>query len=641
VSPILRFARGQALSVGIAAAVLALALPSGGYGITARALTAIVAWWLVILVLAHRLAPPALPRLARLAAGALGGLALLTGLSIAWASSAERAFDELDRTLLYLGIFLAALLVSGRGRLRAWTHGLAGGIAAVALVALGSRCLPGLVPAGSLPALLPGAQTRLSYPLEYWNGLGIFIAVGVPLLLAAAVEDGSRWGRGLALAPLPAMAAALYLTSSRGATAVLVVGILASIALTPRRVAATAATFIAAVGGVGAILVLQSRPELVDGPVRSAAARADGPTAALLIVVICLLAGLLQAAIAQGRLLSLRVPPRPARIGVAIACVLLVVAAAAADPVRRLDSFKQPPSEFLHAQPDFVRTHLLSGGGSGRWQFWSAALSEFRGDPIVGRGAGAYAEWWTQHASITYSVRNAHSLYLETLGDLGLVGAALLAAALGTGLAAAVAQIRARGDRATRAGLVAAFVTFLVGAGIDWIWQLTVVGGVGMVLLALLVGPAALPEAQARVGARRRTTLVRAAAIAVVGLAVIAAESLPWLVQSEVRASQRAAGRGDLTEARTAALGARKLQPWASSPHLQLALVSERAGALGEAGTSIREAIAHDPGDWKLRVVAARIALARGASAEAHRDLGAARRLNPRSPLLAPPRRGR
>ena len=44
--------------------------------------------------------------------------------------------------------------------------------------------------------------------------------------------------------------------------------------------------------------------------------------------------------------------------------------------------------------------------------------------------------------------------------------------------------------RVTTAGLVAAFTAFAVAAGFDWVWELTAVGVLGVIALALLTGPA-------------------------------------------------------------------------------------------------------------------------------------------------------
>ena len=54
-------------------------------------------------------------------------------------------------------------------------------------------------------------------------------------------------------------------------------------------------------------------------------------------------------------------------------------------------------------------------------------------------GAGSYQSWWSEHASLPLFVRDAHSLWLETLAELGVVGLLLLATAFGAAFVAALA----------------------------------------------------------------------------------------------------------------------------------------------------------------------------------------------------------
>ena len=87
-------------------------------------------------------------------------------------------------------------------------------------------------------------------------------------------------------------------------------------------------------------------------------------------------------------------------------------------------------------------------------------------------------------------VRNAHSLYLESLGELGAVGFLLASAVWIGGCAIGVRTCR-RADGEARASLVAATavaVAFAVGAGLDWLWQLPAVSLVGVSALALALG---------------------------------------------------------------------------------------------------------------------------------------------------------
>jgi hypothetical protein len=305
-----------------------------------------------------------------------------------------------------------------------------------------------------------------------------------------------------------------------------------------------------------------------------------------------------------------------------------------AHPARRFDEFKQPP--FLVSRTDgFTRAHLLSGNGSGRWQFWTAAADEWRSAPLIGRGAGSYESWWAQHGPITYFLRDAHSLYFETAGELGIVGLALIVGALGCGIATAIARARRDHDAggAAVASLAGALVGYALGAGIDWMWELTIVSLVGMVCLGLLVGPATERLQVASGGCPRRFAL--GAAIVAAGWLVLCAEALPLLADEQLRASERASLRGDETAAISHARTARKLVPWASSPYLQLALVAEQAGDLAAARHWIEGATRRDPDNWRPWFVTARIDTELGDIKTARVNLHRAAALNPRSPLFA------
>src|SRR5205085_5322807 len=98
-------------------------------------------------------------------------------------------------------------------------------------------------------------------------------------------------------------------------------------------------------------------------------------------------------------------------------------------------------------------------------------------------------------------------------------------------------------------------------------------------------------------------------------------EGIMLLAQSRLDDSSAAANRGDLKEARSAALDTRAIQPWAASPYLQLALVEEESGSLPNAHRRIREAIERDRTDWRLSLVAARIEVKLGLIRQAKKDL--------------------
>jgi O-antigen ligase/polysaccharide polymerase Wzy-like membrane protein len=633
--------RDRLLTAAIALAVVGLAYDGGTYALTSRNPVAIGIWWTLIMTVGFGLLPLARPpRPALWTGGLLAAFALWTGLSLIWAESQEKAFAEFNRVLLYLGVFIVVVAVGTTANARRWRDGMALGLVGVAVLALASRLFGDLVGDQDLLALLPGVEGRLSYPVDYWNGLAILIGLAFPLLLGCAV-DRPPLGGALAVAPVPALVAVIYLTSSRGGAATAIVGAVVFCALTSRRPGALAATACAAAGAVAVIAVLEARPELVDGPLASAAAASQGKSAAVLIALVCAAVGLLYGF--GSRLappISFR-PGRSLRLALAVAGVVAVVAAVVAvDPPERFDRFRKAPSPPTAGQPGFTESHLLSGGGSGRWQFWSAAVDEYRSRPVIGRGAGSFESWWAQNGTIEYFVRDAHSLYLETLGELGLVGLALLAAVFGTGLVTGGRRLarQPRAHGALTAAFVAAFAAFAVGAAIDWMWELTVVGVIGVTCLALICGPATAVErseesARTRRLGRRGVVGLRAAFVAA-GVAVVAAQAIPLLAQSEIRESQQAAERGDTKDALQSARAARSIQSWAASTHLQIALVEEQIGDLGAARSAIDDALERDRSDWRTWLVSARLEAKAGHPRIARERLRHARRLNSRSTLL-------
>jgi hypothetical protein len=246
-------------------------------------------------------------RLALTCAGLLLAFGLLAGISAGWSPSAERAFGELDRVLLYAGLLLLPILFARPGDAARWANGMAGATAVVALLAVGQRLFPGIFPADHLSDVLPNAATRLSYPLGYWNGLAIFVALGLPLLLRAAVSSRVPLIRAAAMAPIPVVAATAYLSSSRGGVAVGLVGVLVFV-IVSSRVRALAAVAVGAVGSASAIAVLAARPVLVDGPFDTSKAESAGVESALLILGICVLCGLAYMALTSVVAERLRVP---------------------------------------------------------------------------------------------------------------------------------------------------------------------------------------------------------------------------------------------------------------------------------------------------------------------------------------------
>lgn len=623
------------LGLAVTGLVFWIGYDGGSYGLGSRSTLAIGFLWAIVVGVGLGLLPASRPpRVALVTAGLLASFACFTLASTAWSASAERTLAEFDRAALYLAVLCLAVL-AGTPASAAWVcDGIAAGVSGVAVVALLSRFFPDAVSPGDVATLLPTAHSRLSYPVNYWNGLAILLALALPLLLRAALAERALLWRGLALSPVPAIAAAIYLASSRGGGATAIVATVAFIALVSRRSAATAALAVAAAGSAAAIAVLERRPELVNPPLGAGAPGSLGRDAAILLLAVCL-------ATACAWALACPLADRaalPRRAGVALATGTIVAAVAgivAVEPVRQLEKFKQAPAFPALGERDFVQSHLFSANGNGRWQFWETALDEFATRPLGGRGAGSYEAWWAQHGDLQAFVRDAHSLYLETLGELGVLGLALLGAAFAVGIGCGLRRLStARGEqRSLLAALGAGFLAYAAAAGIDWMWELTAVSVLGVCFLGLLTGSATGPplDPYARRAALRPWWRL---AVGLVGIALVLAQAIPYLAHLQIGESQAAVRRGDSAAARSAALAARDLEPWAASPYLQLALVEEQAGNVGAAGGWIREAVERDRLDWRLWLVRSRIELKAGRIAAARRSFDRAVSLNPRSPLF-------
>jgi O-Antigen ligase len=306
---------------------------------------------------------------------------------------------------------------------------------------------------------------------------------------------------------------------------------------------------------------------------------------------------------------------------------LAVVAIILAHPIAKFDAFKNNSS--AGSAGTVTQAHLLSSSGSGRWQFWSAAVSEFRAHPLNGGGAGSWAAWWLQHGSLPgVFTQFAHSLYLEALGELGIVGLLLIAAAVAVAVVGAVRSALLL-ESADVAAAAACGIAFFVAAAYDWVWQLAGIAIVGVGMLGFALG--ALPSTRASAGRRLGTFRP---VIALVAVAAIIPQYVALASGSHLRNSQVAFNEDNGAQARSEALAAKAIEPWAASPYLQLGLVSEAEGRYAEAASWLDGAISRSRRDWTLWAAAARIETKRGQIAAARRDLAEARRLNPSSPVL-------
>jgi tetratricopeptide (TPR) repeat protein len=104
---------------------------------------------------------------------------------------------------------------------------------------------------------------------------------------------------------------------------------------------------------------------------------------------------------------------------------------------------------------------------------------------------------------------------------------------------------------------------------------------------------------------------------------------------SHLSNSRQAYDAGNGARARSEALAAKAIEPWAASPYLQLGFVAEAEGRYAAAASWAHQAIRRSRRDWILWASAANFEAEAGNIRAARRDLEEARRLNPHSKVLA------
>ncbi len=623
----------------VAAAGVALAMFGGGFEPTAYAAAGLVVWVAILVGLAVGAVPRSqLPSPAVVTGIALASLAALIAISLAWASDDGNAFEDAVRALTYLGGFALVVLASKRAEAGLWLGGLAIAVATIGAIALAARFEPSIFgnPDADLAADLPASLGRLSYPIGYWNGLAAVMAAGIVLLTWFGTTGGSRRLRAAAVAALPVVILALWMTGSRGGFAAALLAFAALLAVGRGRAELLANLAVGGLAGAALIVIAEAHNELLNDPVNPLAA---GQGDRMLIYTLVIAAATAAARHALDRRIgALAVPHRAWRAAAIAIAVAAVVGLIVIDPIQQYDEFKAPPTAEDLASG---QVGLLRGGGSGRYQFWETAIDAFESKPIAGVGASGYTPYWFEHREIAIPATRAHSVLFETLAELGLLGFAALATFFGAPLVAGVKRSRAPDGVAEAAPALALLVVGLAAATVDWTWDLPAVFGITVVAAALLTGPATLPgpdpgppSRQTRGAVRSRRGFAGGVVLLLVAWISICGAGLLLLSAHSLGSSQAAAARGDTEAAVSAANDAIDLQPWAAEPRTQLALVYEQAGDLTRAREAIAEAIQRAPDDYRLHLLSARMAAEDGDRTAAAAAVLAAHRLNPRDPQI-------
>jgi hypothetical protein len=630
-----RHAGGAALAVSalVFALVAYLGVEGGGFDPLLHDQVGLLACWLVLLgagagILPRRRLPPA----AWSALGLFVAFAGWTALSLAWTESNASTWTDVGRVAGYLGIFTLALLGTAGRDLERVVTAVGAAIALVAGIALLSRLHPAWFPDADQTVLfIPDSRERLSFPIDYWNGLAGLIAIGLPLVLQAAAGARSSLARAAAAAALPALILTIFFTLSRGgiAAAVLAVGIYLAVAAD--RIPKLLSAAVAACGAAVVIVAASGWDALRHGLSNDLAHR-QGTKMILLLLAVGAVAALAQLGLGRAmregsRPRWTRFSRRQSMVWLAAALVALLVAGAVVDAPGRAS---QGWSEFKEGGgPGSGTQRLNSVAGQSRYELWQVALDQNAAKPLTGTGSGTFQLWWAKEGRTGESVRDTHSLYLQTLAELGVVGFLLLVAFLAVVFVfGGVAAVRAGpGERSWLAAAFAGCAAFCLTAAVDWMWQIPALAVSTLLLGSQLVSrnmsrgfsPGGIPG---RLG------------LAAIALAAIVAIAIPLAGASLLRESESEARSGDLDGALERALSAQSVQPSSAAPRLQEALVLELRGQPAAAAAAARVARDLEPANWRNWLILARIDAERGDAAAAAGEYRRARALNPEATVF-------
>jgi len=591
-----------------------------------------IALCLLALLLAVIVARPPTPR--RSATWAVVGLAALWAwslLSISWAESADRATLEASRWLLYLAFFSILVLVVRTDRVARLVVAIAGAVVAVFGAYL---CVVLLLP-GSSELFL---AARLTYPLGYVNGQAGYLFLGFWPLMALAERSPRRALAGAALGGAVVLGGLAVLAQTRAILPAIAVSALVVVLAVPGRKKRLWALVLA--GGAAFV----ATPGLLDvyGETRRAGAQIDEDTIRSAVVVLLFSAAAAGASWSLLRYLfesGTAARRRPERLSVisagglavVFAAIAVLVVAAIGNPAAAIDgqvaAFKR-----LDVRASETSISRFTSGGGNRYDYWRVALGQFESEPLIGLGAGNYSRTYFLERRTIEDIRQPHSIELQILAEMGLVGMAAFAAfllAVLAGLARRSARAREdSGDAAIAVGAGGLFLFWLVQTSVDWLHLIPGATGLALCAAACLVGPW---RESGRVAVRFWPAVVVAGGVLILGGAVLVGrttladyyrEKAEETLQDDSQAALEKANRSLALDDESLSAYYAKAAAWA------------RMDNYGQARAALGEATRREPHAFVTWALLGDLALRRGDLGQARRDYGRASELNPRDPGL-------
>jgi hypothetical protein len=354
-------------------------------------------------------------------------------------------------------------------------------------------------------------------------------------------------------------ALAMLLTQSRAG----VVGAIAVVALWLVLSRDRLADALRVVVSVGPALVVGgwafTRPALVEDGALRADRVSDGRVFAAWTLAVALAVALAAWRLPVARLVSER--ERAVRTVLVAACALALVAGTVGLVAKVGDPFSWASSQFSGGECANVPGRLADLCANNRLAWWKESLHIARDRPLGGSGAGTFAIARLRHRTDATQTSEPHSVPFQVLGDLGVVGLALLVVAV----AGAVLGVRrglrlaAPGDGRAAAALACLVLAFAVHALVDYDLDFLAVSAPALTALGAL-----LAVGRPHVGVHARVPEL--VAVGAVTAAAALAVAFPALADDEVDRSLDAADAGRIADAVRLADRARLLNPLSLRP---------------------------------------------------------------------------
>jgi tetratricopeptide (TPR) repeat protein len=454
------------------------------------------------------------------AVAALVALGIWATLSAFWSPSPDVAVEDGQRILTYaiafvLGLWLCDLL-------RARMHLAMAPLAFAGLFA-GVLTVGAMLGADEVGRYLD--EGTLQYPIGYRNANAAFFLIALwPAVGLAATRELDWRLRALSLGAATLCLELAALSQSRGSIIAAAAALLVYLAASRDRARALGWLVLAV---LPALIIVPALADLYQAATELSRERTieelhtAGRTAAIGAALAIALA-------ACAALLERRFPASPATLaranrGVAIAVAGLAVAGlagfviATGDPVGWVEDRWEEFRTQGTPQSTGESTRLGFNAGSERDDFWRVALDDAEADPVLGTGAGGFYYSYLRGRSEegAESARDAHSVELEFLGELGIIGFALFGITMA---ASAGGALRARRLGSSAAALstcaLTAGVYWLVHSSIDWFWSFPALTAGMLALLGSACAPAILGARAARLRSWRWPVTTAAALLA-------------------------------------------------------------------------------------------------------------------------------